>query len=517
MGDIAEVELKLALDRTSLRLLENHPLIAPHLPMSVHQRLVSTYFDTADRALKAQDLTFRIRKAGRRFRQTVKFGESSGAGLFDRIEWEIDLPSAEPDLDRLSESPFDAKVRELIASAEIAPLFVTEVRRRVIDVTLDQGASVEIAFDRGAIVAGDRRQPLDEVELELKSGPTAALFDFARTLLETVPFRFETEAKSARGYRLADNLAPEAARARVPDLDSQQTVAQGFRAIVEECLRQIAGSESTARLGVDPEGIHQMRVGVRRLRSAFKMFREVLPTGADVIAAELKWFGNELGPARDWDVFVTELLAPLRTRRPDDKDLDKLARESRRQRTKAQARAMAAIGDSRYTALKLDLLAWLRTADWGIAGTEPIADRAARLLKRSRKRLRKLGDRHAELTVEDLHRLRIRAKEMRYAVEFFRALHPKKAVRRQLEVLAELQDTLGTLNDSAVGEKMIAEAVHGRRLAWAERARAVVDGWYAALNHAHLDKLPEAWARYGKTRRYWPEPDEPEVEPDADN
>lgn len=505
-----EFELKLALTSAGLKALKAHPLIQPFLAGSTTKRLVGTYYDTPDQDLRALGASLRVRKIGRRHVQTLKLAVEGDVAALSRHEWEFDIPGPAPELDLLRQASLPDKVSRALTAGPLVAQFTTDIRRTATMIGFGQ-AMIELALDTGSVHTAEAKTAISEVELELKHGDRAAVYQLARRLSDTVPFRFDPTPKSARGYALIDGTAPEVAHADTPPLEKGQTVAQAFVTIVRECLRHLLGAEWAARAGADPEGVHQTRVALRRLRSAFKLFAPVFEGDkeAERLIAELGWLAGQLGPARDWDVFLQDIMAPLIARRGDDKDLTRLVQSCRRKRDEAYVAVRTALGEARCNHLLLDLLLWLEREDWPEAASVPIEDFAGSLLQARRRKLRKLGRRHAELSTEDLHRVRIRAKTMRYAAEFFRALYPKKAVRRQLAALSGLQDVLGVLNDASVGEALMA-AVAKERNALNARAAAVVDGWYAALTHDHLSRLPEAWDEFDDLKPYWtvPEPDE---------
>ncbi len=511
-----EFELKLALTSAGLKALKAHPLIQPFMAGSTTKRLVGTYYDTPDQDLRAHGASLRVRKIGRRHVQTLKLAADDDIGALSRHEWEFEIPGPAPELDLLRPIPLPDKVARALAEGPLVEQFTTDVRRTATMVGFGQ-AMVELALDTGSVYLGENKAPISEAEIELKHGDRAAVYQLARRLADTVPFRFDQTTKSARGYALVDGGKPEVAHAETPALEEGQTVAQAFGTIARECLRHLLGAEWAAREGADPEGVHQTRVALRRLRSAFKLFAPVLEGDreAERLSGELSWLAGQLGPARDWDVFLEDIMAPLSSRRADDKDLARLTQSCRRKRDEAYVAVRAALGEARYNHLILDLLLWLEREDWPAAAQTPIEDFAGTLLQTRRKKLRKLGRRHAELAAVDLHRVRIRAKTMRYAAEFFRSLYPKKAVRQQLSALSGLQDVLGVLNDAAVGEGLMAKAAKERSASNA-RAAAVVDGWYAALTHDHLSRLPEAWDAFDELKPYWsvPEPDEAPEKPE---
>jgi len=184
----------------------------------------------------------------------------------------------------------------------------------------------------------------------------------------------------------------------------------------------------------------------------------------DAIKDKLRWIGQELGPARDLDVFAADVLEPLRAAHPDDAELAAAQRDFVERRAAAYARAIGAVSSHRFRKTLLDIAAWIETGAWGAGDREPaaapVADYAAMALSRLRRKVKKRGRKLREVSAAERHKLRIAAKRLRYATEFFAATFPgKKRAKRHEQSLAslrELQDSLGLLNDIATREAMLA-------------------------------------------------------------
>jgi len=511
-----EQELKLALPPAAVAKLKRHPLLRA-APRSRTRRQVSIYFDTADHWLLGEGAALRVRKVGRATMMTLKAEGETAGGMSARPEWEAAISRDRPDLAAFGsddDTPLLAGLRE--RAADLEPAFVTDIGRTLWVMDRDDGTLIEAALDVGEIRAGGRSEPVCELELELKSGASRQLFELAEALLRDIPMRLESRSKSARGYRLALGDRPGAEKAAPVALDATHSTLDAFRAVVAACLRQLDVNEPVAELGDDPEGVHQMRVATRRLRSAVSVFRRALPDAfAERARDELRWFAQELGPARDWDVFLGETVAPLLRQTDHDAGLATLARIGERRRRDGYERARAAIAASRYASLKLLLARAVAVADeieppFGmdiadLAGG-PVLALADRVLKSRHRKLLKSGDDHRELTLPELHELRIRAKKMRYAAEFFRRLYGRKPVKRYLGRLASIQESLGAINDSAVARLRLEEAradVEPERAEALARAEALVIGWHLAKVEASLADFADLWRRFSEAVPFW--------------
>lgn len=486
---------------------------------AVTRHLLSVYFDTPDQALRRNGLTLRVRHIGARRIQTVKAEADQSLGLAVRREWETDISGDVPEPAAVGDPALRHALARLIGGQVLQPVFESDIRRTAWLLQAAEGSRVELALDIGCLAAGNRRQPVHEVELEVKEGPPAIVFDIAADLNRTIPFAFEARSKADRGFALAGAEPPPALKAKPVPLDPQMSAQEAFVAIAGNCLAQAEANEACALDGRNAEGVHQLRVACRRLRSAFSLFRPILPPEAAALSAEVKWFAGEMGEARDWDVFLAETLAPLRAALPEEQALESLQAVAERCRVAGYDRARTAIGAPRYTAAKLALRRWLADRNWhrGVDADAarllfaPVVELADLLLERRARKLRRLGRRHDELSLPELHEMRIRGKKLRYATEFFGGLHPGKRSRRYAGALAQLQDVLGVLNDSVVAHNLLerAAAAEGADrqapggLDWYERCDGILAGWYAAQTRTRLQSLAAAWKAFARQRRFW--------------
>lgn len=489
-----ELELKLALKPDQVEALMQHPLLRVSGARSpTPRRLVSTYFDTAAGLLRQRAMALRVRRIGRRRIQTFKVPGNGATGLQHFKEYEADIQGSRPDLDRIDSADLHALMHKTPIDTQLAPVFVTDFARQRFHLTL-KDSEIELAIDRGEIRGGGHAASLSEVELELVSGAPERVYEAALLLHERVPLRLETRTKAERGYALAMGLSAVPVKARRIRLDRSMSVADGFLALAAAGRDHIRANEAAVLVGADPEGLHQFRVGVRRLRALLRLFRGTLSVEPyEHLRAELRWLHKELGPARDWDVFLAEVLPPLREQRPDDESLSALVSIGQKARRHAHERALAAIESARYTSLILRLNLWLMNgtllADHsGHSGPAeaPFLDLAGEALAGRFKRLRRAMKAAKDGDLPALHNVRLEAKKMRYAVDFFSSLYKPKHVKPALERLALVQDALGSLNDARTGDRLLEElrvraALRGTLgKPMTERAAGIVTGWQAA-------------------------------------
>jgi triphosphatase len=428
-------------------------------PLASRARLVSTYYDTPDHALARRGSSLRVRRKGRQFVQTVKATGSVAENGPSRGEWEDRVKGETPDPHAAQTGPFlppDIALR-------LGPLFRTEVSRLTIPLTPAPATRIEAAIDRGRIRngAGTPPEPISEVELELKSGDATALYDVALKLLQIAPLRLERRSKAERGYRLAvhDRAVAKPVHAEALDLHGSLSGETVLRRIGRACLDHLLRNEDAALAG-DGEGIHQMRVAVRRLRAMLSAFAPLLPREQRRWASgELRWFGDALGEARNLDVFTATLLPHGRAALPVASEFERLARAAERRRDVARREVVKAIRSNRYTETLLELLRWFDGQSWregaDPALQQPVDTLASALLDRCRDKAVRRAKGFAEQSAKKRHRLRIALKQLRYAAELLGGLYDPTETKHFVQRLKRLQDDLGDANDVRVGRDIV--------------------------------------------------------------
>ena len=514
---VREVELKLEIDRDEVgRLLRSPRLGELAEGRGATHSLHTVYFDTPDLALAARGIALRVRRDGRRRVQTLKARGAERGAHFDRIEYEAPTRRDEPDLELVPDPALRALVAEATEGAALEPVIETRIRRTR-RLLRREDALVELDVDQGEVRAGGESQPLCEVELELREGEAGALYDLALELLEIAPLRISTVSKADQGYAALTGEPPAPRRATPCELDPAATLDDALARVLDACLAQVLANLAPAQLGRDAEGVHQMRVGVRRLRSALRFFRPVLPRAQRLLLErELRWLGRELGLVRDLDVFALEILEPLLALRPDDKGLDALHRVAKAAREERQEALREVLRGTRFTRLALEVGRYAARRQWR---DQPVDERSARLFAPARlfaaalferrdAKVRRAGAALDELEPARLHRLRIQVKRLRYAVDLLGGLFPSRRRERYHDRLPVLQDRLGRIADLATAQRLLAllvERVGPEVRPDCARAAGFVEGWATADVARATDRLARPWTRFTSARPFWSE------------
>jgi inorganic triphosphatase YgiF len=475
------------------------------------QRTVSSvYYDTASERLRRSGVALRLRRDGKRWLQTLKLESSPAAGFAARAEWELPAPRGRLALAAFPRAEIMAATGLDLARLEgqLRPLFETRFARRSADVVLDAATRAEISVDQGFVAAGERREAIGEVEIELKAGEAASLLRYAAGMAKRLALELEFESKAERGYRLAaGETFPRPRKWRRPALGELATPSEAFGAIFAAALAQAGANARGVAHGRDEEYLHQMRVGLRRLRSALRAFRALVPkAAAKPLVKRLRALMPSLGGARDWDVFC-EGIVRIGTQSPQRAPaIAALLARARGRRSVARRHARQTAASAKLQAFLLRALRWINDAPWeGRAETTgssltPFAAAALDgLHARALKQAHHIDWSHAERR----HRLRIRMKRLRYACDFFAPSFPGAVARPYVKRLGALQDILGDLNDIAVARRLLAElAPRGgdRKIA---AAATHVRQTLAERERTLVTSLEPAWTSFEKRRPFW--------------
>ena len=470
------------------------------------QAIESHYWDSADRRLAGRGLSLRLRKAGGRWEQTLK---APGSTPVERLEetvsrpgrWAADGPPPEPAL--FAGSRAGKQLERALAGGKKAAVLervhASIVTRRAVHVAIG-GAEIELALDRGAIAAGSRSLALCELEAELKHGDVAGLIAFARTSVDAHGVWLSTITKAARGDRLATGDAgPRAVKARPPALDKRQGGEAIFRAMLRSCLDQVLANASVLAAGdVDDDVVHQLRVGIRRLRTASR---------------ELGAWQGALGPG--WEAPMVQVFRELgdyRNRRTVARTMhERLVAAGSPAPTIGLATKLASsdpvrsVRSAPFQHALLDLLAFLleparlpprdtSRADPGEARRRTIAGRLDKL----HARLTRDAHRFEHLAEAERHRARKRLKRLRYLSELVAPLYRRGRFRSFVEHVEPAQDELGRYMDLLVATDLARETAEG------SEPRAWFDvGWLTAQMPRAVERCGSALNRITSARPFW--------------
>lgn len=345
----------------------------------------------------------------------------------------------------------------------------------------------------------------------LLSGPGPQVIAAMRALAEALPLLPPTATLAEEGRALARGEAPRPRLRGAPDLSHAATVGEALERAIGHLLEAALVQLPVALAGEKPEGVHQLRVALRRLRSMLRVFRRAVDTDAlRGFDAELRGILGALGPARDWDVWLGGIGAALEAAMPGDRRIAQLLAAAQEERARAYALLRDLLDAPAFRTTLWDGIALLRLGRWRQEATPemlealaaPLGRFAVPLLARRWKRLKRDAKGLQHLDAEALHELRLDAKRLRYAAEMFAPLWPGKGTRRFLRRLSALQDVLGLANDAAVARALVAHLATRPALRWAVGA---AEGWAAARTGSIRQDVMRAWAGLSAQDPFWPD------------
>ncbi|MCD8504188.1 MAG: CYTH and CHAD domain-containing protein [Burkholderiaceae bacterium] len=476
---MSEQELKLHVPRTSHAGVEQ----ALRRGAVTTIRLRAQYFDTQTSNLAKSGVALRLRLEGRRWVQTLKM---PGSHRLEKIELNHPRPGPTLDLSVYAETPA-ARIIEKHGD-QLAISYETDVRRLYRRIRTVAGL-VEVALDQGHIKAGDLKLPVSEVEFELVSGQPQAMFLLGLKWLTTYNLVLDLRSKAERGTTLAalaarlanlgeiEDAATTAARANAIasfwaprgtnaiKLSSQMTPAQALAAVTIECLDQIARNAAVLaeidtagfyRAG-NPEHTHQLRVGIRRLRSAWSLFQKLTALPPQPWRDELKAHFAALGTARDDDVLRETVMPELSAAGQPPLDLNSGQHDES---------SMNVTASPEFQRWLVELLAWTIGAHPLQADSESqpelakgkgklpsVRDALCKQLFKWHQKVLTDGLQFDKLPIESKHELRKRAKRLRYGLQFAESLLPGKKLKNYRRSLSRIQDILGEMNDLYVARE----------------------------------------------------------------
>ncbi len=479
------------------RLLRSPALTARRFGRPRTTKLRTVWHDTANGALQTQGLAIAEEGGQWRLERLIPNGKA---------DW---LPATPAPVLARAASPDSLGCR---VGSPLVPVaaFTGTLRSFALSAAPD-GARLDVVQGELRGVAHD--EPACRVVL---AGPAAEMGRLAEQLAAQATLRVPRSGLAAGAIALARGTVPPPRHLGTPYVPPGLTVDEALVLITAHLADVILHWSATAPSGVDVEPVHQMRVAVRRLRSALSIFRRAAPESAiGGLTEDIKALAALLGEARDWDVFLGETGAAVQLAFPQDRRISGMIAAAARQRAAAYQKLGAYLASAEWHSLALSLALLPTTRPWATRQAEatrqadapdtdiltaPAASYAAQALQRAYKHMLAAGDDLSTLPAEALHDVRKRAKKFRYSIEFFTPLFPAKAVRQFVERLVDLQAALGTLNDGAVAAALMAQLAGGADRAFAAGA---VQGYVAASQMPAAESAWKAWRKLAKHETFW--------------
>ncbi len=294
--------------------------------------------------------------------------------------------------------------------------------------------------------------------------------------------------------------------ARPPLIDDVMSREEACRAILFDCLAHLSANIEPVK-SRNPEGLHQLRVALRRLRAAFVSFADTMPAAVD-LNDRAKIIGRTVAPARDADVFLDDLFTQAVLRMEPLKAFDVFRKRAEKVRARAWNAAIKEVCSPDFKRFEDDVAAAAERLAWPTQDAIPLPVMVPAIIERHRRRVMKRGRCLKDMDAHHCHRLRIALKRLRYTAEFFAPLYERKAVKGWLGPLKDLQDRLGHLNDvaqvrSVLGRLMMEETSSASLQAELSHAAGLIQGWHQARAERIAEKTLKRWKRFKHAEPFW--------------
>lgn len=475
-----ELELKFAIGKDDTMALRDHRLVKG-LEYTI-QREQSDYYDTIGARLYDAGFLLRVRNANGELTQTIKQFRPNGCGIMDRGEWQCAIGHHSPDLEAAAATPLAHLLSDRVTHDALGVRFSTSVDRTCWRIE-SADAQLALTLDEGELIAGRATLPICELELELISGSNDALFATAASLAENIRLWPVFESKADRGVALLRATGLRPAKAEPVALRPEIDVAEAACCIIANCIEHLSANVLLFIDEPDPDVLHQAHVATRRLRTAMRLFQPIMANErADrwrETRTTFQTLSRLLGEARDADILISRF-----------GNCSSSYPHLALRRDVACTRITAHLRDPDIGYALIDMFAQLRVRT-GPEATMSIDTFVGPCFDRLRKALVRAGRKASEGSPDDLHHMRIAAKRLRYACDFFRSLYQQKRQRRQygtiVRALEKLHSALGDLND-----------LHNAAIFAGENA--AID---AALAEKLLQTSRKAFSKLCKAKRFW--------------
>jgi len=427
------------------------------------KRLRAKYFDTDDRLLARSNIALRLRKEGHVWYQTLKVAPQAAAVI--RHEDTVRLvtpPGTAPVLDTSRHSSSDqwTKIDKLLrhdAAHELKTLYETDLKRLSVDLRTRRGL-INYAIDTGSILTteketdplltalghtvGPLKLPVTEIELELVSGSNMALIEAGTRLVRDYGVWLDVRTKSMRGDSLAKaTLIMAPAKAQSVKISDDLSLEEFFEIVRKECVRHalVNASQLASEEGYSPEHIHQLRIALRRLRTALKLFSRVHNFEVQTWSDQAKFLAAQLGKNRDIDAMSESIWPELH------KINAPLVEFSAQEGIQSPA---LIVREGKIQSWFLELIG--RDLQSREQNTQSHWSAIMPIIIKWQKKCAKRAKNFASLTVEERHELRKKMKRLRYSLEFIEGECKNAKFRHFSKVLARAQNELGIYNDLQV-------------------------------------------------------------------
>lgn len=510
-----ELELKLRIDAEAARRLRDKPAL---LKMARHQSsqrdLRSIYFDTADFRLRRKRASLRVRWDGRQWVQTLKRRTRLKHGLSNPVEIETIVADPIVDIAGIKDRAHRSWLKKVVSGCTLSPVFETNVRRSTTLVDVAGTGTVEVVIDNGTVGNADMSDDFSEVELELKAGTAHAILTTSEILFDQDCVAAAQSSKAERGYALITGATepteanPAGWHYQHPPLTHETPADEALKMIGRSAADQVLGNWDLLLVSDHAEIPHQLRVGLRRFRTALRIVKSSAGIcELDKLSKDARRLGRIVGRLRNADVLIDDIVMPTIRNTGKRAKHKALLRYLETERVRQRKRVRRQLTDGRWAHLKLNCMLFDQAVDRALPEggmSDSLHELSAREVQSFWEAVRASSRGFSESQVDERHELRKLLKTMRYASDCFAPLYPASDTNRFIDKLKRLQDVFGYLNDVAMANHL-AEAIATRYPDRGDlnKSVAAVCNWHDKRAKAALRKAEKRLQALLGSPRFW--------------
>lgn len=507
-----QLGLRFRLDPDSAKALgQGETLSDPTSAPPQYSKHLETYFDTAKRDLRRVGAAVAVRRRGRHWLQTVRREVALDVGVFRAEEIESYISAAQPDIAAIQDTRLRKLLEKAVGTNPLLPVFEASTGRATHHTKTANANEARLVHEQGEVIAGDRRESVDHVELRLIKGSAAELETLATALLKGSKFDLLPSGKVEAGYQLGTiQLKRSVPAAPRRDTGDKKVAASGAEARnLATAADQILTNWSLFMTSDAPLVTHQMRVGLRRLRTALRSLQSPEGTSYRELRMDCRDLARMLGELRDLDSLQDAIIAPAISAASEDPGAAELLQLIAQRKQAVRARLRQELATDRWLAFEIRLaLMPQRHLETSNQKTETKSNprrkpAAGKSIQVAWRRLAKLGRRIDELTVEERHDMRKAIKTLRYLSEFHQLAYVDRKVTRFAQCLRRLQDDFGYLNDLAQAQGLKALCAEGTLAPDAWHAAGYIRGWHETRAGAVWERARRDWRELERAPKFW--------------
>ncbi|CAM4262355.1 CYTH and CHAD domain-containing protein [Acinetobacter pragensis] len=482
---MSEIELKFQIPPSKLKALRLAFLRQQPEDLHLHAK----YFDTAHLDLQQHQISLRQRKENKIWIQTLKAPKNS----IERIEIETELGEPEPSAIDLRPYTQHKKIQQLLKPVlqshdPLSLQFETHILRQRF-LHLQNSSQVELSLDLGKIIAAEQNLEVHEIEFELKEGNIHDLIQAIQPWLKKYQIWLDSQSKAVKGQLLQQiKSAPAVQYQSVLKLKPHADSISALQQMISNCLEHLLPNSSAIALEqYDAGHVHQARVAIRRLRSAFKSFQSPQIAHAEIWQEQLAELFRQLGNTRDRDALAESLIPQL-------KQAGSPLTELPAQSSAEQIQISAVFRAPSTTRLLLELIEFANSEQ---AQGKSLKKHIHQQLNKMHRQICQAESAFVQMQASEKHQVRKRVKRMRYSVEFVSSLYPQSEIKQYLKALKPLQENLGRFNDLCVAHALFEQSIALQPKAW------FVLGWIAS-EQKHIElTIKKNLQRFKQVQRFW--------------